>query len=352
MKRLCSLIAGLVVVCAGASNAAAAPGYQLIPIVSDDATPIAVTDLNERGEVVGVKGEIESRRVFRWRNGRYTDIHDLAAPGYQFSEATGLNDDGVIVGRRYGSAGYHGFRLEGMQVFPVTVRQQEEYVSPVGINNRGEMIVESFGGGDGSGTYFIRQDGTAELLPALPSGSDGMLAIELNDRGAVAGSVRVPSATVAVLWQNGTLTEVAAGLNARTSTAYDVNNRNQVVGSAQLPLMGDRAFIWQNGRATLLPAPTPRETTLTSSAVNINDWGAIVGEVRVSQPDNRRYATLWINGRPMILETLIRADDPLKPYVRLENASKINDRGEIVAFGVDSRAPEQRRHYLLRFNVR
>jgi len=351
MKRLCSLIAGLVVICAGASDATAASGYRLIPIVSDDDTPIAVTDLNERGEVVGVKGEIEVRRAFRWRNGRYTDIHELAAPGYEFSESTGLNDDGVIVGGRSGSPGYDGFRLQGTRVFPVSVREQETFVFPVDINNRGEMIVDSFGG-EGGGSYFIRRDGTAELLPALPGGSETMLAIDLNDRGAVAGSVIVPSATVAVLWQNGTLTEVASGLNARTSTAYDVNNRNQVVGSAQLPGLGDRAFIWQNGRATLLSAPTPAATTLNSSALNINDWGAIVGEVQVSEPDNRRYATLWINGRPLLLETLIRADDPLKPYVRLENASKINDRGEIVTFGVDSRAPDQRRHYLLRFDVR
>jgi hypothetical protein len=61
---------------------------------------------------------------------------------------------------------------------------------------------------------------------------------------------------------------------------------------------------------------------LNSSALNINDCGAIVGEVQVSEPDNRRYATLWLNGRPLLLETLIRADDPLQPYVRLETRAR------------------------------
>jgi probable HAF family extracellular repeat protein len=324
----------------------------LSPIIGDDQPALGVTDLNNRGQLAGVEGEIEVRHAFRWADGRYMDIHDLVAPGYEFSEATGMNDFGVIVGARSGSGRFHGFRLSGTQVSPISVREGETFVFPVDINNRGEMIVDSFGGGPGSGSFFVRQDGTAEPLPALPTGSERMLAIDLNDRGAVVGHAIVQSGTVAVLWQNGLLTEVAAALDAGTSTAYDVNNRTQVVGAAQIPGSGDRAFIWQNGTATLLPAPTPPETTLTSAALNINDWGAIVGEVLVSEPDNRRFATLWINGHPILLENLISDDDPLKPFVRLESAFKINNRGEIAAFGTDSRTPEQRINYLLRFQLR
>lgn len=37
------------------------------------------------------------------------------------------------------------------------------------------------------------------------------------------------------------------------------------------------------------------------------------------------------------LDSLVRADDPLKPFVHLLFAGQINDRGDIVATGVDSR---------------
>ena len=40
------------------------------------------------------------------------------------------------------------------------------------------------------------------------------------------------------------------------------------------------------------------------------------------------------------LDSLIRADDPLQPFVHLQFAGQINERGDIVASGVDSRTPE------------
>jgi hypothetical protein len=39
------------------------------------------------------------------------------------------------------------------------------------------------------------------------------------------------------------------------------------------------------------------------------------------------------------LHTLIRADDPLQPYVHLESVEEINNRGDLVATGFDSRQP-------------
>ena len=44
---------------------------------------------------------------------------------------------------------------------------------------------------------------------------------------------------------------------------------------------------------------------------------------------------------------LVANDDPLKPFVHLNFASLINDRGQIVADGVDSRNGASTSQYLL-----
>jgi hypothetical protein len=65
------------------------------------------------------------------------------------------------------------------------------------------------------------------------------------------------------------------------------------------------------------------------------------------QPEFRQEATLWLGTHVVELDRLVRADDPLKPFVHLTSAESINDRGDIVASGVDSRAPEARTVYFL-----
>jgi hypothetical protein len=47
------------------------------------------------------------------------------------------------------------------------------------------------------------------------------------------------------------------------------------------------------------------------------------------------------------LNQLIAADDPLKSFVRLNFGRLINDRGQIVADGFDSRNLASTSHYLL-----
>jgi hypothetical protein len=50
-------------------------------------------------------------------------------------------------------------------------------------------------------------------------------------------------------------------------------------------------------------------------------------------------AILWQFGRPHDLNQLIRKGDPLQPYVTLQWATRINDWGQILAAGIDSRYP-------------
>ena len=100
---------------------------------------------------------------------------------------------------------------------------------------------------------------------------------------------------------------VAAGVGA-FSAAFDVNNRSEVVGysdkpdgSTSIQAMGlnDRAavvgftdlgaFLWERGRLT----PLPSLAGTTTSALDINDRGQIVG-LGATTPDGLNlHAVLW-----------------------------------------------------------
>jgi hypothetical protein len=68
--------------------------------------------------------------------------------------------------------------------------------------------------------------------------------------------------------------------------------------------------------------------------------GTIVGSVTLNDQNFVGVATLWFGNRAVALDDLVIANDPLKPFVKLNSASWINDRGDIVALGTDSRQPQ------------
>ena len=98
-----------------------------------------------------------------------------------------------------------------------------------------------------------------------------------------------------------------------------------------------RPFLWQNGVTTPLPM-LPAATT--GSASGINDRRQIVGETG-------NVAVLWQNGTAIDLNSRIAPSDPLQPYVYLRKASRINNLGQIVASGSDSRSSDPDQWYVL-----
>ena len=146
-----------------------------------------------------------------------------------------------------------------------------------------------------------------------------------------------------MLWQDGTVRNLGVPPGGDLSVAYALNNRLEVVGITNISGLS-RAFLWRKGAMKLL-RHLPQATS--SSAQAINNWGAIVGGETMLTPVYRNTATLWFEGHVVELDTIVFPRDPLKPYVHLESASQINDRGDIVAIGIDSRRPNARFHYLL-----
>jgi hypothetical protein len=159
--------------------------------------------------------------------------------------------------------------------------------------------------------------------------------MDLNNRGVALGfgeSVVESSLHVdCVIWRNGTVERLDTG-PIRYCIPGDINEQNKVVGYAILDGF-QRGFIWQDGRVEALSLLNPGDLGNSASALNNRGW--VVGSTYNSQAEEK--ATLWRRGIAHDLNTLIATDDPLKPYVTLYAAYLINDRGWIVALGLDSR---------------
>jgi uncharacterized membrane protein len=182
-----------------------------------------------------------------------------------------------------------------------------------------------------NGEAALWNKGKVTLLPGIPGGNFSQ-SEAINIRGEIVGTSQDASGiTNAVLWSRGALT-----LLANNAAPGAINDESQVVGTIFTPPVS--AFLWQNGTTTALPplAGTVGSTT----ASDINDVGQIVGT-------SSNIAVSWRNGVAINLNDQIAQGDPLKPYVTLHGASRINNFGQIVASGTDARSPAIGQAYLL-----
>jgi probable HAF family extracellular repeat protein len=188
-------------------------------------------------------------------------------------------------------------------------------------------------------------NGNVQELPTVGGDPDGSV-LAVNDSGQLAGgsgtcSTFNPQVLIglqpqhAVLWQkDGTALDLGTlGGGAQAGSghlALGINNFGQVVGfstlSDDVTLHG---FLWtkEAGTMTDLP-PVPGIPNAFSSAIDINDSGVIVG---VSTNFSTFDATIWRNGLPTDLNTLIPPHSPLHLMV----ACSVNARGQIIGWAID-----------------
>ncbi len=181
--------------------------------------------------------------------------------------------------------------------------------------------------------------GDHEVQQLTPYGSDpDSAATGINDRGQVVGisgicqnAVGNQSATHAVLWLNGTPTNLGNLGGTAWNTPMAINSQGVVVGFSDLA--GDQNGANPNFHAFRWVRPGPMQDLGTlagdaiSEALGINAQGQTVG---VS------YATGFANPRAFLYQNGRMTDlNPLAPNspVYLEDAQDINDEGVIVGQG-------------------
>jgi probable HAF family extracellular repeat protein len=170
-------------------------------------------------------------------------------------------------------------------------------------------------------------------LPTYSGDPDGA-ATAVNDKGQVVGisgtcfvAVGSFSAAHALLWQNGTVTNLGSlgGIAWNTPTA--INNDGLIVGFSDLPgdnngLPNFHAFRWTHATGIEDLGTLPGDAL--SEATGVNSSGMIVGVSYGAGFTNPR-AVIWQNGKAVDMNTLVGGNSSLY----LLSANDIDDEGVI-----------------------
>jgi probable HAF family extracellular repeat protein len=258
--------------------------------------------INDPGEAVGMSetsfpdlnhedvcgfGTHLTCRPFLWQNGV---MRALPTVGGNNGQASAINNSGQVAGyAENGTAdstcpsGTENFMVDlpvmwtkGKAKALPTIGSDPDGVA-YGINNQGQAV--GYSGTCTAANYaVVWENGTATQLPDL--GDPGGLAFEINGRGQIVGqAVNSDGIAEAALWQNKTVIGLGVLPGDASSFATSINNRGQVVGSTfDSESNWSHGFLWQNGVLTDLNTLFPESSHLfVISASNINESGQIAG---------------------------------------------------------------------------
>lgn len=167
--------------------------------------------------------------------------------------------------------------------------------------------------------------GMGKALAGLPPGysitDTGMLSggafsepYGINDAGQVVGACNVPGlGPRGYLWDNGTMTDLGQGC------ANSINKHSQIVGGDfHGGWINETGYLWQNGS----------RINLSMGAFDINSAGLVVGQGRGY--NNQVHAVMWQQGTMADLFPL---------FAEASCATGVNDTGSIVGWAATSLSP-------------
>ena len=201
-----------------------------------------------------------------------------------------------------------------------------------GMNNRGEVVGNSFSFDLNVNTPFVWYKGQMKALPLLP-GAVGGVAFGVNDPGQITGfldfGTTPPPGTGefhSVLWTPKAGSYVVLDLGTfggNNGSGEHVNNRGQVVGWATDPQGFAHAYLWNGG-------PLQDLGTLPGGTFSLATWsnqrGQIIGPG--DRADGNVVDFVWQNGIMTDLNDLVPAGIPLLGGL-VPGLGGINERGEI-----------------------
>jgi probable HAF family extracellular repeat protein len=270
------------------------------------------TGINDEGQVVGnsetTSGKSDPFLYSRVLNspGTMTDLGTF--PGDDSSSASAINDSGQVAG---GSDVY--VKTNGGEYFGRAILFS--YATPPGISDLGNLGFKE----------------NSPLPPVAPSPvpvpvgniyvSNG--ATDINSSGQVVGYSTTPAfATHAFIYNNGQISDLGT-LGGSYSKATGINDSRKVVGYSTTGTFKTHAFLSINGQMSDLGTLGGSR----SEATGINDSGQVVGYADTS--GGVSHAFLYSDGTMTDLNTLL----PTGSSWTLNTAVAINDKGQIVGTG-------------------
>jgi probable HAF family extracellular repeat protein len=236
------------------------------------------TAINDAGQIVGfayVAGD-QNEHAFLTSGGALEDLGAFGTVGPLNSSALAINNAGQIVGWAGlpdGSA--HAFLYQDGQMQDLgTLGGVDSQAT--GINQAGVICGQSVARGGTSAPAFIDRDGVMTSLGTL--GGPQSYATAINDAGQVVGWADTIAATHAFLDSDGRLQDLGT-LGGATSRANGINDASQVVGAATpAGTKSTHAALWENGVIKDLNALIPAGSGwLLDEAYKINGAGQIIG---------------------------------------------------------------------------
>ena len=286
-----------------------------------------VWSISDQDVVLGSGGTGPAAMV--WQNGQTTLLPAISGDPSGF--AAGINDQGQIAGFSYTANTYHAILWQNgvATALPSLGASSRIYA----IDDQGDLV-GSAEDGNGRAVAVEIRNGVVTQLGTLPGGyldiptfADSR-AFSINDAGQAVGlSMTASGVQHAVVWQNGTVTDLGAIAGGGQSVAYKINDGGAIVGFATDAAGIDHAALWQYGAMTILP---DLQSGGHSIAYDVNDAGLAVGFADLYAGGGwQHHAVLWENGALIDLNTLLPANSG---WV-LNYAKGITDNDEVAGLG-------------------
>ena len=295
------------------------------------------SDINDSGQVTGYSYTTPTGDFFHAFLWDGYAMRDLGTLGGTYSQGHAINASGQVTGwaattTTDGFTPFHAFVWDGTMMQDLGALADSGVSEGVAINAAGQ--VTGFSINDAFFHAFLWDGTTLQDLGTL--GGVVSYGLAINAAGQVTGGTwTIDEIEHAFLW-DGTAMQDLGTLGGAFAAGVAINAAGQVAGNATTAA-GDffvHAFLW-DGR-TLVDLGTlggPR-----SEAVAINASGQVTGYSLTA--DETFHTFLWDGSTLHDLNALIDPSDPLQPYVTLTTGADINDRGQILANGIDNRTGE------------
>jgi probable HAF family extracellular repeat protein len=196
--------------------------------------------------------------------------------------------------------------------------------SPIALNDQGVVVGSSLTGPFNidslpPGSAVVWQNGTVTDLPELP-GDAASGAVDINNAGTIVGvsSTSNNAGFHAVKWQNGIITQLPGLPGAQDSAANAINNPGDIVG-----ISGNHPVRWQNGVIQDLGVPPG---FVSGQAIDINDQGQILIQA---------WTTNYDSARSFLLDQGVLKDLGSLGGTRTE-AYRISNTGQIIGRATNS----------------